>query len=74
MLYGFTIAGQDRKFVNARAEVQGDKVVVSSPAVKMPVAVRHGWSNYPLVNLYNGVGLPASPFRTDDFPLSTKPQ
>jgi sialate O-acetylesterase len=73
-LYGFTIAGKDQKFVNARAELQGDKVVVSSPAVKEPVGVRMGWANYPLVNLYNGAGLPASPFRTDDFPYSTKPK
>lgn len=73
-LYGFTIAGQDQKFVNAHAEIQGDKVVVSSPAVKQPVAVRMGWANYPLVNLYNGADLPASPFRTDDFPYSTKPK
>jgi sialate O-acetylesterase len=73
-LYGFTIAGADKKFVNAHAEIQGDKVVVWSPAVKNPVAVRFGWANYPLVNLWNGAGLPASPFRTDDFPPSTKPQ
>ncbi len=61
VLQGFTIAGADKKFVNARAEIQGDKIVVSSPAVKQPVAVRYGWSNYPLVNLWNGAGLPASP-------------
>jgi len=73
-LYGFTIAGEDRKFVNAYAEIQGDKVVVSSVEVKNPVAVRFGWADYPLVNLWNGAGLPASPFRTDDFPLSTQPK
>ncbi len=73
-LYGFTIAGKDQKFVNAHAEIQGDKVVVSSPAVKEPVGVRMGWANYPLVNLYNGAGLPASPFRSDDFPAATKPK
>jgi len=73
-LYGFTIAGTDQKFVNAHAEIQGDKVAVWSAAVKNPVAVRFGWANYPLVNLWNGAGLPASPFRTDDFPLSTKPK
>lgn len=73
-LYGFTIAGEDKKFVNAHAEIQGDKVVVWSPLVKKPVGVRFGWANYPLVNLWNGAGLPASPFRTDDFPYSTKPK
>jgi sialate O-acetylesterase len=70
-LKGFTIAGEDRKFVNARAVVQGDRVVVSSPEVPHPVAVRYGWANYPIANLYNEAGLPASPFRTDDFPLTT---
>ena len=73
-LSGFTIAGEDRKFVNANAEIQGDKVVVWSSAVKNPVGVRFGWANFPLVNLWNGAGLPASPFRTDDFPASTKPK
>jgi sialate O-acetylesterase len=73
-LSGFTIAGEDRKFVNANAEIQGDKVVVWSSAVKNPIGVRFGWANFPLVNLWNGAGLPASPFRTDDFPPSTKPK
>ncbi len=67
-LTGFTICGEDRKFVHAEAEIAGDTVVVSSPAVPKPVAVRFGWANYPVVNLWNKVGLPASPFRTDDFP------
>lgn len=67
-LTGFTICGEDRKFVNADAEIVGDTVVVSSPAVANPVAVRFGWANYPVVNLWNKAGLPASPFRTDDFP------
>ena len=67
-LTGFTICGEDRKFVNAEAEIVGDTVVVSSPAVPKPVAVRFGWANYPVVNLWNKAGLPASPFRTDDFP------
>jgi sialate O-acetylesterase len=70
-LQGFTIAGSDRKFVNAQAVIQGDRVIVSSPQVPHPVAVRYGWANYPVVNLYNQEGLPASPFRTDDFPLTT---
>lgn len=67
-LTGFTICGEDRKFVNADAEIVGDTVVVSSPAVANPVAVRFGWANYPVVNLWNKAGLPASPFRTDNFP------
>jgi sialate O-acetylesterase len=70
-LTGFTIAGPDRKFVNAQAVIEGDRVIVSSPQVAHPVAVRYGWANYPVVNLYDQAGLPASPFRTDDFPLTT---
>jgi sialate O-acetylesterase len=73
-LTGFTIAGEDRKFVKAEAMIQGnDKVVVSSSAVLKPVAVRFGWANYPVVNLWNQAGLPATPFRTDDFPMKTNP-
>jgi sialate O-acetylesterase len=72
-LTGFTIAGADRKWVPARAVIRGDRLVVSSPQVERPVAVRYGWANYPVTNLYNRDGLPASPFRTDDFPLSTLP-
>ncbi|HUZ45123.1 MAG TPA: sialate O-acetylesterase [Terriglobia bacterium] len=64
---GFEIAGADRKFVTASAEIQGDTVVVSSGAVAHPVAVRYGWANNPICNLYNEAGLPASPFRTDDW-------
>jgi sialate O-acetylesterase len=71
-LTGFTIAGDDRKFVNAQAAIQGDRIIVSSPQVPHPVAVRYGWANYPVVNLTNEAGLPASPFRTDDFPLTTE--
>lgn len=70
-LTGFTIAGPDRKWVNAKAEIQGDRVIVSSPEVAHPIAVRYGWANYPVVNLYNKEGLPASPFRTDDFQMTT---
>lgn len=67
-LTGFTIAGKDRKFVNATAKIVDDnKVIVSSPAVTQPVAVRYGWAHCPVVNLWNKEDLPASPFRTDDF-------
>src|SRR5262249_26051182 len=69
-LQGFTICGEDHKFVNADAQIVEDKVQVSSPQVAKPVAVRFGWANYPVVNLWNKDGLPASPFRTDDFPLT----
>jgi sialate O-acetylesterase len=71
-LTGFTICGEDRKWVAARAVLEGDRVIVSSPNVPRPVAVRFGWANYPVLNLYSAEGLPASPFRTDDFPWSTQ--
>jgi sialate O-acetylesterase len=66
-LTGFAIAGADRKWVWARAEIDGNDVVVSSDQVGSPVAVRYGWANNPPCNLYNNEGLPASPFRTDDW-------
>jgi sialate O-acetylesterase len=65
---GFTIAGTDGKFVPAKAVIQGNEVVVSSPEVGEPAAVRFGWANFPVVNLWGKDRLPASPFRTDDFP------
>jgi sialate O-acetylesterase len=73
-LTGFTITGEDKKFVNAKAEIQDQHVVVWSDEVTKPVAVRFGWANYPVVNLWNKEGLPATPFRTDDFPLTTAPK
>jgi sialate O-acetylesterase len=72
-LNGFSIAGNDRKFHWARAHIQGDKVFVYSSEVRHPVAVRYGWADNPDdVNLYNADGLPASPFRTDDWPGLTE--
>lgn len=71
---GFTIAGSDRKFYNAQAKIQGDKVIVWSDKVPIPAAVRYGWANYPVVNLQNSAGLYASPFRTDDWPITTGPR
>lgn len=65
-LSGFGIAGADRKFVWADAVIEGNKVIVSAPGVTEPVAVRYGFSQSPVCNLYNEAGLPASPFRTDD--------
>ncbi|MCG3147217.1 MAG: hypothetical protein PCFJNLEI_00655 [Verrucomicrobiae bacterium] len=72
-LEGFTIAGADKVFVPAAAAVNGNEVVVSSDKVPAPVAVRYNWDYEPkpLGNLYNKEGLPASPFRTDDWPGST---
>ena len=66
-LTGFAIAGADKKFVWADAQIVGDTVVVSSPAVAAPVAVRYAWANNPPCNLVNKAGLPASPFRSDDW-------
>jgi sialate O-acetylesterase len=71
---GFAIAGADRKFVWAEARIEGQQVVVSSPKVQAPVAVRYGWGNNPEVNLYNAADLPAAPFRTDDWPGLTSPR
>ncbi|MGO8691721.1 MAG: sialate O-acetylesterase [Thermoguttaceae bacterium] len=64
-LKGFAIAGADRKFVWAEARIEDNRVVVSSAAVKDPVAARYAWANNPDCNLVNKAGLPASPFRTD---------
>lgn len=64
-LRGFAICGPDHRFVWANAVIDGDRVVVSSPKVAKPIAVRYAWDDFPLCNLYNGPGLPASPFRTD---------
>ena len=64
-LKGFTIAGEDKQFVPAQAQIQGATVVVSAASVAAPKAVRYGWANVPDVNLINQEGLPASPFRTD---------
>ncbi len=65
-LKGFAIAGADKKFVWAKAQIKGEKVYVWNEAVTAPVAVRYAWGNNPAdANLYNAEGLPASPFRTD---------
>jgi sialate O-acetylesterase len=67
-LVGFAICGSDKKFYSAKAQIVGDTVVVSAEAVSQPVAVRYGWADHPICNLFNREGLPASPFRSDDFP------
>jgi sialate O-acetylesterase len=64
-LKGFTVAGADKVFHPAQAKIIGETVVVDSPAVPQPVAVRYGWANVPEGNFFNLAGLPASPFRTD---------
>jgi len=67
---GFAVAGPDKKFVWAEAKIDGkETVVVSSPEVKEPAAVRYAWAPNPKCNLVNSAGLPASPFRTDDWKL-----
>ena len=67
-LKGFAIAGEDRKFVWANARIEGDEIVVWNNEVPDPVAVRYAWANNPVCNLYNKEDLPASPFRTDEWP------
>ncbi len=68
-LTGFAICGDDKNFVWADAEILPDnRVAVSASGVNKPVAVRYGWADFPVVNLWNKDGLPASPFRTDNFP------
>ena len=64
---GFAIAGEDKKFTWANAEIQGDKIMVWSDKVVKPIAIRYAWADNPNCNLYNSVDLPASPFRTDDW-------
>jgi sialate O-acetylesterase len=67
-LVGFGIAGADRKFHWAEATIDGTSVMVSSREVPSPVAVRYAWGDSPNCNLFNKDGLPASPFRTDNWP------
>ena len=67
-LIGFQIAGADKVWHWATARIEGDEVIVSSEEVLHPVAVRYGWADNPVCNLFNSAGLPAHPFRTDDWP------
>ena len=64
----FSVAGSDRRWHWAAARIDGNSVIVSSPAVPEPVAVRYAWQSNPKANLYSGAGLPAVPFRSDDWP------
>ena len=68
VLKGFLIAGADQQWKPAEAKIRGETVVVSSAEVMQPTAVRYSWKDWPDGNLYNAAGLPASPFRTDDWP------
>jgi sialate O-acetylesterase len=67
-LRGFAVAGADRRFQWADARVDGNTIVVSSPDVSSPVAVRYAWGDDPDCNLFGANGLPVSPFRTDTWP------
>jgi sialate O-acetylesterase len=69
---GFAIAGEDRKFVWADAQLDGNTVILSAPGVPKPVAVRYGWAENPACNLFNRDGLPASPYRTDEWPSTVQ--
>ena len=68
----FAVAGDDRKWVWADTRIEGDTVVVSSPAVPRPTQVRYAWQSNPAATLFNGAGLPAVPFRTDTWPGKTE--
>jgi len=67
-LKGFAVAGDDKQFHWADAVIEGETVVVSSPNVARPAAVRYNWANNPIGDLYNKDGLPAGPFRSDVAP------
>ena len=67
-LKGFAVAGEDHKFVWAKTAIDGKQTVVSAPGLDHPVAVRYAWDTDPVCNLFNQAGLPAVPFRTDDWP------
>lgn len=66
-LTAFEIAGIDKKFYWANAEIVGNKIVLNSKDVQKPIAARYAWSSNPAANLYNKDGLPAIPFRTDNW-------
>ncbi|MGD0547786.1 MAG: sialate O-acetylesterase, partial [Terracidiphilus sp.] len=64
-LTGFEVAGAEGNFLPASAKIDGATIVASSPSVAEPIHVRYGWANSPQCNLYNGAGLPASPFTSE---------
>ena len=65
----FAIADETRHWQWAEARIEGNQVILSHPSMQKPVAVRYAWANNPEVNLTNATGLPAAPFRTDDWPV-----
>lgn len=69
---GFEVAGENKRWTSAEAQIDGDCVIVSSPRVPSPTAVRYGWADNPTVNLYSADKLPVTPFRTDDWPRLTQ--
>jgi sialate O-acetylesterase len=72
---GFTVCGEDKVWHFAKGKVLGsDKVEITCNEVPAPVAVRYAWANNPVCNLFSKDGLPVTPFRTDDFEMSTKPK
>jgi hypothetical protein len=68
---GFMIAGEDRRFVPAKVRIVGNTILVRSDKIKDPLAVRYAFTNTSEATLFNGDGLPASSFRTDDWPVVT---
>lgn len=68
---GFAIAGDDKKWKWATAKIEGNEIVVWNEGIANPVAVRYAWADNPKATIYNAAGLPAVPFRTDDWPPST---
>ena len=72
---GFAVCGADKVWHWAKGTVQGkDKVEVSSDQVATPVAIRYAWADNPVCNLFSNDGLPVTPFRTDDFEMTTRPK
>lgn len=69
---GFAVAGEDKKYYWADAKIVGDEIIVSAKEVENPVAVRYAWANNPDCNLVNSAGLPALPFRTDNWKVITQ--
>jgi len=70
-LQGFIICGADKQFIPAKAEIKNNQIIVWAESVTSPTAVRYGWANWTEANLKNSADFPATPFRTDDFPLLT---
>jgi sialate O-acetylesterase len=65
----FYIAGADKNFVSAEAKIEGNSIVVWNKNISQPIAVRYGFRNGAVLNLYNKGGVPVNLFRTDDWPI-----